>query len=409
MRILFLLTQDLQSPSGLGRHFPLAKSLAARGHQVHIAALHGDFDHLSIKEFTEQGVSVQYVAQMHVRKTGNEKTYFSSWGLIWRALQATWRLSQAARQHPADIIHVFKPHPMNSIAGLAGKLGRHSRLFLDCDDREAGGHFTGSWQRRGVEFFENWMPRWVDHITTHNSDLENFLLGLGVPQSKITYLPNGVDFQRFGSLDPEIVNHLRNQLGLNDIRVVAFIGTLGLVSHPVDLLMKAFVSVHDQLPDSRLLIVGGGEDIQKLHEMATKLGIQGEVLFTGRVAPDQIPAYYRLAEAVVDPVYDNPVGRSRLPLKLFESWAMKIPFITGDVGDRRRVMGTPPAGILVPPGDPEALAQGILQVLTQPGLAEAITKLGTERAPEYDWNELAKIVETAYQNSLAASIQHPNN
>jgi glycosyltransferase involved in cell wall biosynthesis len=73
------------------------------------------------------------------------------------------------------------------------------------------------------------------------------------------------------------------------------------------------------------------------------------------------------------------------------------------------VMGTPPAGILVPPGDPEALAQGILQVLTQPGLAEAITKLGTERAPEYDWNELAKIVETAYLRSQASPKQLPNN
>jgi hypothetical protein len=74
MKVLFLLTQDLESPSGLGRYFPLAREMALLGHQVTIAALHPDYQSLKIHRFDVEGVHVWYVAPMHVRKHGNVKS-----------------------------------------------------------------------------------------------------------------------------------------------------------------------------------------------------------------------------------------------------------------------------------------------------------------------------------------------
>jgi glycosyltransferase involved in cell wall biosynthesis len=118
-----------------------------------------------------------------------------------------------------------------------------------------------------------------------------------------------------------------------------------------------------------------------------------------------VPLYYRLAEVVVDPVIDNEVGRTRLPLKLFESWASQTPFVTADVGDRKLVMGEPAAGLLAAPGDADSLAGAILQVLTTPGLAEELRQAGSKRALEYDWDRLAQRLESVYNNYRSNSAQ----
>ncbi|MFN2197657.1 MAG: glycosyltransferase family 4 protein, partial [Anaerolineales bacterium] len=400
MDILFLLTQDLESPSGLGRYWPLARELAALGHTVNITALHANFAALTNRQIQRDGVTVNYVAQMHVQKTGSEKNYYSAPRLLAVSAQATLALTRAAWQSQADIIHVCKPHPMNSVAGLLGRWRSRQPLFLDCDDLEAGSHFTGGWQKRGVVYFEEHMPLWADHLTTHNQTLENYLLGLGVPEQKITYLPNGVDYQRFQEPPEEQVAALRVQLGLNGRQVVTFIGTLSLVSHPVDLLLQAFARLYQENQNVRLLVVGGGESLPELQALAARLHIEGAVIFTGRVAPEQIPLYYRLSDVIVDPVLDNPVARTRLPLKLFESWVSRVPFVCGDAGDRRRVLGDPPAGLLVPPGDPEALADALWRVLTDAQLANQLVGLGVARAQNYDWHRLAQNLVQTYEASL---------
>ena len=89
-----------------------------------------------------------------------------------------------------------------------------------------------------------------------------------------------------------------------------------------------------------------------------------------------IPVYYRLADVVVDPVYDDDTARSRVPLKLFESWISQVPFVSGDVGDRMLLLGTPPAGILANPGDSNSLAASILQILENPQTAIDLKQRG---------------------------------
>ena len=74
--ILLLLTQDLKSPSGLGRYFPIAKYLVKAGFSVTIAALHPNYKSLTENQFIQDGVKVHYVSQMHVFKDENQTSYF---------------------------------------------------------------------------------------------------------------------------------------------------------------------------------------------------------------------------------------------------------------------------------------------------------------------------------------------
>jgi glycosyltransferase involved in cell wall biosynthesis len=408
LRILFLLTQDLESPSGLGRYWPLARELSRKGHQVRVAALHSNYATLTEHCFEKDGVRIEYVAPMHVRKSGSQKQYYASFKLILVAMRASWALIRAATASPVDIIQVCKPHPMNSIAGLLAQRLRGGVLCVDCDDYEAHSNRFGSgWQRRVVAYFEQHVPRMAKVVTTHTRFMRDKLAAWGTADERIHYISNGVDQSRFSQPDPVAVAALRERLGLRDRRVVAYLGSLSLPSHPVDLLMAAFRLIISHNPETVLLLVGGGEDIDRLKADAQEQGISQAVYFTGRVSPGDVPAYYALAEVTVDPVYDDDAARGRSPLKMFESWVRGVPFVTSPVGERALLAGNPPACRMAEPaGDARALADAIQQVLDDPELAEALRQRGYERVQEYTWENLSKQMEAVYKEALSAAYDH---
>lgn len=406
MKILYLLTQDLESPYGLGRCFPLATSLVRLGHEVNIAALSSHYDELEQRQYKRDGVHVRYVGQMHVHKLGYLKSYFPAHQLLGITVQATIALAQAALVIPSDILHVGKPHPMNGLGGLFGYLLRGKKLFVDCDDYEAGsGHFNGRWQKWGVAYFEKHIPRYAKTVTTNTTFMYQKLIEWGIDPQKIYYLPNGVDRKRFSVPDPNEVEALRSTLGLQGRRVIAFIGSLSLASHPVDLLVQAFARLYSRLPQTTLLLTGGGEDYATLKALVKQLGLNKAVCFCGRIDPDLIPLYYRLADVSVDPVRDDDAARGRSPLKLFESWACETPFVSADVGDRRMLLGEPPAGLLAQPGDPESLAQSIQNILEDRELAQRLASAGLERSRMFDWDQLAKGIEIVYLDALGDKVR----
>ncbi|MEW6718788.1 MAG: glycosyltransferase family 4 protein [Chloroflexota bacterium] len=397
MRILFLLTQDIHSPSGLGRYLPLAKGLSELGHQVHLVGLHPHFESLPHKKLEVDGVHVHFVAPMHVRKSGAHKTYYPWYRLLLLAMRATWQLARTALTLPADIIHIAKPHPMNSLAGLAANLFRGRRIVLDCDDYEAAaGSFGAPWQEKVVTFFERWMPHRVSGITTNTHFMAAKIHSWHVPPEKIALIPNPIDPTRFATPKPQVVSALRRRLGLSGKQVVMYVGTMSRKSHAVDVLLEAFPHVLQAEPQSVLLLVGGGEDFEALKRQAEELGIRSSVVFVGPVPPEQVAAYYRLGKVSVDPVRDDDAARGRFPLKMLESWVCALPFISADVGDRQVLLGSPPTGLLAVPGNAEALAQAILNIFSNPRLAKAYVQRGSEQVKAYFYPCVAADLERFY-------------
>jgi glycosyltransferase involved in cell wall biosynthesis len=401
MRIVYLMNQDLESPNGIGRFFPLARGLAKRGHEIHIVTLHSDFASVKEARFEREGVHIWYVSQMHVLKKGSQKIYFPAHKLIYLMAKATLRLSYAALNTPADIIHVAKPQPMNSLAGLPPRFLQGKRLFVDCDDLEAANNrFGGAWQRKIIAFFENHMPKAADCVTTHTYVLRDRLIQSGVKPERICYLPNGMDPERFARPLSGEVEQMKTALGVQEKKVIVFVGTMSLVSHAVDDLIRAMPYVLQQIPEAVLLLVGGGEDIENLQEMAQELQLGESVRFLGRMSPEKAALAYRTAGVSVAPVHDNEAGRAALSLKIFESWAAEVPLVTVDVGDRRMVIGDPPAALLPPAGDPEKLAQAITAILKDEDLANTLRSRGLERANHYSWDLLAQKMESVYAQVL---------
>jgi glycosyltransferase involved in cell wall biosynthesis len=120
------------------------------------------------------------------------------------------------------------------------------------------------------------------------------------------------------------------------------------------------------------------------------------VIFTGKIDPALIPFYYRLGEVSVDPKMDTEIADFALPIKLIESIAAEVPFITVDKNDVKVLMGE--AGMTVKAGDVKALAEGILHILQNPEVAFAMREAASALQPEYTWDVHVKEVLTTFHS-----------
>lgn len=369
---------------------PLAKALVQRQHQVTVLALHHDYARLRHRSFTQAGVNVRYVGQMHVRKVDSHKYYYRSLGLLVVSALATLRLTWAALRTPSDAIHICKTQPMNGIAAWLVHTLRGTSVYLDSDDYEAANNrFGAAWQQRVVAWFEDWMPSFASGITANTTFIADRFQQLGYPAAQIHLVPNAVDRARFEILEqpdlPQRLVELCQPLGISiQSKIAVYVGSLSTTSHALDLLLDAWVEVIHREPDAYLLLVGGGEELKRLQNRTTEMGLSEKVRYTGVIVPEQVPLYYRLGDVTVDPMRDSLPARSSLSLKLLESIVSGIPCVTADIGDRKGIVGA--CGIAVPPGDPHALAEGILSVLQDPRRAASMRAAAASVRESHYWD-----------------------
>ncbi|NTU80243.1 MAG: glycosyltransferase family 4 protein [Chloroflexales bacterium] len=395
MRITFLMIMGVERPSGR-RYFQIARGLAAMGHQVRLLALHPDLASCPRRRYAQDGVEVWYVGQMHARKSGSVPERFGPLALLRVLAGATLGMVWGVICSPADVYHLGKPQPVNGLAALAAvRLLRRRPFYVDCDDDEVrGNRLTAGWQRAVFAFWQALLPRLAAGVTANTAHLAAEATRAGARH--VVVVPNGVELERFAPPPEAVRAALRDSLGLRGRRVVAYAGTLALQNHPVDLLVEAFAEVAAAVPEAALLLVGGGEDLPALRELARRRGLGDRVYLTGQLPHEAVGAFLALADLSVDPVRDDQVARARSPLKLFESMALGVPVVTGAVGDRPAILAEGAAGVLVQPGDPAALAVAIISLLRDEPRRLALAAAGRAHARHYDWQRLAHIWATVY-------------
>jgi len=399
MKIQFLITQDIESPSGLGRFFPMARELTKKGHQVTISALHPSFNSLNQKSFYKEGVRINYIAPMYVKKYGNSKDYYPLFRFVPIAIWEIIAFLLVIIKENADLLFVGKPHPMNTLPAFFLRLFNNKKIWVDCDDYEAAtNRFQKKWQYTIISSVERYFVPRGNYISANTQFMVQKAIAWGGKPENVLYLPNGIDIERFPINDQSELSKIKDEIGFNEKPIVGFVGSISFTSHPVDLLVSAFSIVASRLPEVRLLLVGGGENFSDLKRLVDKLGLFEKVYFTGRVSPEEAGKYYKIMTVSIDPVHDNTVAASRSPLKMFESWHCGVPFVTGDVGDRRLLSGDPPASMIVPPGDVENLANAIVTIITNAELSNKLRLLGYERVKNFSWSNLISTIEPKVKN-----------
>ena len=242
----------------------------------------------------------------------------------------------------------------------------------------------------------------ADRIRVVSSPLKEYLVERGIAPGKIIVQPNGTDTTRFhpGAGDGERV---RRELELGDRLVFGFTGSF-FRWHRIDTLIEAFAAVQKECPETALLIVGDGEDSDRLRTLASELGVGGHVRFTGNVPHDEIIDYYAAMD-VCCMVGTNWYGS---PLKLFEYGGLRKAIVAPDEAPVREVMTPDQDGLLVPVGNANATADAMRRLCLDEDLRQTLAQSFHEKVrSRYDWAHVAGNILRAMEEIRSTRSQSP--
>lgn len=209
----------------------------------------------------------------------------------------------------------------------------------------------------------------------------------GTNENKIARIPLGVNLEGFTP-----VANARKQLGWSgQEKHLLFTARLS-VETGAQYLLEAMPAILKVYPNVRLHIVGKGKFEEELHRIANRLKVEQALNWYGWVKLDELPAFYSATEAMVFPGTSG--GTPRVMLQAMSCGA---PFIGSAIGGITDHIEPGETGWLVPPRQPEALANAVIEVLDNPGIAQ----LNAERAKTYvnslNWATVAEqIVQKVY-------------
>ena len=161
--------------------------------------------------------------------------------------------------------------------------------------------------------------------------------------------------------------------------------------------LRTLALVRERHPEATLVIAGSGPLRAELEQLAAGLGIAQAVTFTGRVDNAAMAALYRGADVMLNPsLVDN------MPNSVLESLACGVPVVSTNVGGVPYLVDDGRTALLVPPGDPAAMAAAVLRLVAEPRLAASLREAGLRQVQQYTWASVRPRLLAVYQHVLAA-------
>jgi len=212
----------------------------------------------------------------------------------------------------------------------------------------------------------------------------------GVRDERVSVIGGGVSPERYRA-KPDRIEQLRERLGLRGRRVILIVARLVRRKGHRHLL-QALTGVREQVPEAACLIVGDGPLGEELRALAAELGLAGDVVFAGAMPEEELAACYGLCEVFAMP--SVPVRgelAEGLGLAFLEAAAAGRPSVGTRFGGIPDAVEDGETGLLVEPGDAEALAEALARLLTDPEEARRMGEAARERVEaQFTWARVAE-------------------
>ena len=197
----------------------------------------------------------------------------------------------------------------------------------------------------------------------------------------VRIVPNGADVDLFAKAEPA---------DLPEGRRILFVNRLDpRKGFPV--MVDAFGPIVREEPEALLVVAGDGAEREAVERLGPRA--RGRVVMLGNVPHAELPPYHAACEVFCAPA----VGRESFGIVLVEAMAAGLPVVASDIPGYREVVRDGVEGILVPPRDPEDLAEAVQALLGDPGRARALGEAGRERALRYSWDAVVAELESIYR------------
>jgi glycosyltransferase involved in cell wall biosynthesis len=274
----------------------------------------------------------------------------------------------------ADVAHVFSasywsfllaPVPALVAARLAGK-----RVLLHYHSGEADDHLA----RWGV-LVHPWL-RLADEIVVPSEYLRGVFARHGY---RVRVIRNIIETSRFRYRERDVLSP-------------RLLSTRNFERHyGVDNTLEAFALLKAWYPGATLTIAGWGSGERRLRQLAASLGTDG-IRFVGRVEPRAIPALYAEAD-----IFMNSSLVDNQPVSVLEAFASGLPVVSTGIGDISAMVRDGETGLIVPPGDPAAMAKAVGALLEDPEQALGIARRARREVEKYTWSQVREEWASVYR------------
>jgi glycosyltransferase involved in cell wall biosynthesis len=374
---------------------PIATSVAARGHEVHLVAPW----HPAIRRGkVENGVHFHFfkyaiVPAMNVfgyaqGLRADTDLKLAAWCATPAALASGWfKAMRVAQKKRATVIHAHWVIPGGVIGALASG-GRRLVVSLHGSDVFVAERH-GLLRQAARRVFAR-----AARVTACSDDLRSRAIAIGARPADIETVPYGVDSRRFvPSTDAR--QRMRGELGLGTRPVVFTAGRL-VRKKGFDVLIDAAAHLRASVPGLAVVIAGEGDLHAELQARAAAL--DGAVIVLGNRSQDDIAALCAAADVIAVPsVHDEAGNVDGLPNFALEALASGTPVVATRVGGLPQAIRHAESGLLVAERDSAALADALLALLRDRPRAAALgaaARVSVER--DFGWGRAAERFEDAY-------------
>jgi glycosyltransferase involved in cell wall biosynthesis len=309
------------------------------------------------------------------------------------------KLIRTLRRHRPHIVetHTAKAGAVGRLAAyLTGLAGPPAPAIMHVFHGHVFHSYFGPVKTRAFITIERALARITDRIITispaqYRDITETYRIAR---PEKTVVVPLGLKLQPFARARQTSVGQFRRAFGLpSDAPLVGFVGRLAPVKNP-NLFIEAARLTLQQTPETYFALVGDGKLRPELERRVEALGLTKHVVFTGW--QEDMPATY----ADLDVMALTSLNEGT-PVTVIEALAAGVPVVATAVGGVPDVVTDRRTGLLVPSGDIEAVAQGMLKLLRNPEYARHLAREGQlEVLERFDLTRLAADMESLYRTVL---------
>ena len=241
-----------------------------------------------------------------------------------------------------------------------------------------------------VKWSEKYVFRKASFVSTHNEALRQYCIGLGAAPDKSSVIYPGIDMSRFFPAPPR--QDLLTKVGIQPTdKVLLFMGTIFRFSGLVELLTELAPAL--RLDKSiKFLILGDGEDFNRLHQLAITLGLQSQIIMPGRIEYDLLADYLRLGHVALLPFKQELVTHGALPGKVLQYLACGLPTIATPL-DGLQSMIPPNRGILYA-NDSQEMANMAIDLVSKPDQQHQLATFGIDLMTRHcNWHTQLQSIE----------------
>ncbi|MFI6321532.1 glycosyltransferase family 4 protein [Nonomuraea sp. NPDC050556] len=315
-----------------------------------------------------------------------------------RIVKGADRVTDLVKQLRPQVLHAATDHRNGSVAHAVRE--RTGTPFV----YEVRGFLEETWASRDPENRigsqrhvlqrerEAFLMNSADAVVTLAETMAVEIAERGVPRENIYLAPNAVDDSLLtAAYDGDA---FRRQMGINPQEIVVGSVSSIVAYEGFATLLQAGALLRDQV---RVLIVGDGTERDNLLQLVEELGLKSAIL-PGRVGPEEALQAQAAIDIFVCPREDLRVCRLVTPLKPVEAMALGKPVVLSDLPALSELVGSDGAGLLVPPGDPEALAKALSALREDPARRAAMGEAGrAEVAAKRTWSRVAETYRDLYR------------